>query len=265
MPSVPFRSIWIIGASTGIGHACALAFAAHGVRVVASARSQDALDALSKEAGDHADILPLCLDVTDQTAVQEALPKLEAQLAAPLDALLYCAATWNNDPSSQAKADSVRPVFEVNVFGCLHVLEAVLPKFKERRCGHIALVSSVAGFRGLPRALSYGASKAAMTHIAEALVFECAKDCVGIQVIHPGFVKTPLTDKNDFNMPFLMSAETAAQRILKGMIRAATSGQGAGKHFEITFPRRFTYWLKLLRLLPYRCYFWLVTKATRNL
>jgi short-subunit dehydrogenase len=186
-------------------------------------------------------------------------------LGTPLDAVLYCAATWNNDPSSQAKAESVRPVFDVNIFGCLHVLEAILPSFKERRAGHIALVSSVAGFRGLPRALSYGASKAAMTHIAEALVFECAQASVGIQVVHPGFVKTPLTDKNDFNMPFLMSAEAAAQRILQGMMKAAASGKSAGAHFEITFPRRFTFWLKILRMLPYRWYFWLVTKATRAL
>ncbi|HEY4547926.1 MAG TPA: SDR family NAD(P)-dependent oxidoreductase, partial [Pedomonas sp.] len=127
---------------------------------------------------------------------------------------------------------------------------------RSRRSGRVAIISSVAGFRGLPRALAYGASKAALTHIAEALWFECRRDGVTVQVIHPGFVKTPLTDKNDFPMPCLMQVENAARRIVAGMQR----GQ-----FEITFPRRFTVLLKLLRILPYRLYLPMVARATRNL
>jgi NAD(P)-dependent dehydrogenase (short-subunit alcohol dehydrogenase family) len=254
MSALPFRSIWIIGASTGIGRAAALAFARSGVTVLASARGADGLASLAAEAPTGT-VIPYPLDVTNRDAVLAAVPALETQLGHPLEAMLFCAATWSNDPDSQAKDSAVRPVFEVNIFGCLHALEAVLPGMKARRKGNVALISSVAGFRGLPRALAYGSSKAAMTHMAEALWFECAQANVTMQVIHPGFVRTPLTDKNDFKMPFLMEAEAAARRIVRGM---ASGG------FEITFPRRFTFMLKLLRMLPYSVYFSLVGRATKG-
>jgi short-subunit dehydrogenase len=126
---------------------------------------------------------------------------------------------------------------------------------KARASGRIVLVSSVAGYRGLPRAAAYGASKAALTHLGEALRLSLAPDNITVQVVNPGFVATPLTAKNDFPMPFLMPAEDAAQRILKGL---------AGSAFEITFPRRFTYFLKLLRILPYGLYFRVLAWATRR-
>ncbi len=250
--TVPFKTIWIIGASTGIGRAVALAFAKAGVTVAASARSADALATLVAEGSGNITAWPV--DAVDAAAVKHTAEKIEAAHGA-IDAMLYCAATWSNDETSQAKVSAIRPVFEVNIFGCLNAIEAVLPQMKARHAGRIALISSVAGFRGLPRALAYGSSKAALTHIAEGLKFECDAAGVVVQVIHPGFVKTPLTDKNDFNMPFLMSAEAAADRVVRGM-----SGTG----FEITFPRRFTWMLKLLRMLPYRLYFWLVTKGTKS-
>lgn len=250
--TIPFRTIWIIGASTGIGRAVALAFAHAGVKVAASARSADALASLVTEGGGNIAAFPV--DAVDAAAVSATAQKIEAALG-DIGAMLYCAATWSNDTESQAKASAIRPVFEVNIFGCLNAIEAVLPRMKARHQGRIAIISSVAGFRGLPRALAYGSSKAALTHIAEGLKFECDAAGVVVQVIHPGFVKTPLTDKNDFNMPFLMSAEAAATRVVRGM---------SGTAFEITFPRRFTWLLKLLRILPYRLYFWLVTKGTRG-
>jgi NAD(P)-dependent dehydrogenase (short-subunit alcohol dehydrogenase family) len=245
------KTVWIVGASTGIGRFTALAFAKAGTRVVASARSADGLATLAAEAPEGM-ILALPLDATDREACLAGFAQAEAMLGAPLDAVMACAATWNNDRGSQANAGAVRPLFEVNVFGALHLTEAALAAMGPRRSGRIAIVSSVAGFRGLPRALAYGASKAALTHIAEAMKFECDRQGIIVQVIHPGFVKTPLTDKNDFPMPFLMAPEAAAARIVAGM---------SGNSFEITFPRRFTYLLKLLRMMPYRLYFWLVGKA----
>jgi NAD(P)-dependent dehydrogenase (short-subunit alcohol dehydrogenase family) len=251
--TVPFKTLWIIGASTGIGRDTALAFARAGVKVAASARRPDLLNALVAEGGGNISAFPL--DVGDAKDVAQVADAVRAQLV-EIDAMLFAAATWNNDKTSQAKASVVSPVFEVNVFGALRVIEAILPRMKLRRQGRIVLISSVAGFRGLPRALAYGASKAALTHIAEALRFECKPLGITVQVVHPGFVKTPLTDKNDFKMPFLMSAESAAARMVAGM-----SHDG----FEISFPRRFTYMLKLLRLLPYRLYFALVGRATTGL
>jgi NAD(P)-dependent dehydrogenase (short-subunit alcohol dehydrogenase family) len=251
--SIPFKNIWVVGASTGIGRDTALAFARAGVKVAASARRPELLEALVAEGSGNIKAFPL--DVTDAANVAQVTAQVRDHFG-EIDAVLYAAATWNNDQGSQARVSAVAPMFEVNVYGALRVIEAVLPRMKVRRAGRFVLISSVAGFRGLPRALAYGASKAALTHIAECLRFECDPLGVTIQVVHPGFVKTPLTDKNDFKMPFLMSAEAAAARMVAGM---------CGTQFEITYPKRFTYMLKLLRLLPYRLYFALVGKATANL
>ena len=251
--TVPFKRLWIIGASTGIGRDTALAFAKAGVEVIASARSEAALASLPLESGGR--IFPYPLDVADHAATQAARARIEAERG-PIDAMLFAAATWSNSKDSQATAAIIRPVFEVNIFGALNAIEAVLPAMKASKAGHIAIISSVAGFRGLPNAMAYGASKAALTHIAEALKFECDPLGVQVQVIHPGFVKTPLTDKNDFKMPFLMSSTAAAERIVTGM---------CGTGFEITFPRRFTWMLKVLRALPYALYFKLVGSATKGL
>jgi short-subunit dehydrogenase len=250
--SIPFKTIWIVGASTGIGRSVALAFAKAGVTVAASARSAEGLATLVAEGAGKISAYPV--DSTDASGILQTATQIRESLGA-IDAVLYCAATWSNDTATQATVAAIRPVFEVNIFGCLNVIEAVLPTMKANRAGQIAIISSVAGFRGLPRALAYGSSKAALTHIAEGLKFECDDAGVVVQVIHPGFVKTPLTDKNDFKMPFLISSENAADRVVRGM-----SGNG----FEITFPKRFTFMLKLLRLLPYSVYFWLVSKGTKG-
>jgi len=252
--ALSFTSIWIVGASTGIGRATALEFARAGVTVFASARRAALLEALAAEAPEG-HIIPVPVDASDRAAMLAAYARIEAEHGTP-GALLFAAAMSAPEDGTQAVAEVIGPMFELNVYGCLHMLEAGLPALRSRRSGRVAIISSVAGFRGLPRALAYGASKAALTHIAEALWFECRRDGVTVQVIHPGFVKTPLTDKNDFPMPCLMQVENAARRIVAGMQR----GQ-----FEITFPRRFTVLLKLLRILPYRLYLPMVARATRNL
>jgi len=250
----PFKSIWIVGASTGIGRETALEFARRGVTVFASARRAALLEELAREAPEGR-IIPMPVDAVDREAMLAAYAHIEQGHGVP-DALLFAAATHAPERSCQAVAPVCGPVFEVNVSGCLHMLEAALPALRARRSGRVAIISSVAGFRGLPRALAYGASKAALTHIAEALWFECRRDGVAVQVVHPGFVKTPLTANRDFTMPFLMSADEAARRIVDGMTKGG---------FEITFPRRFTYFLKFLRVLPYGIYLRLVAHATRGL
>jgi NAD(P)-dependent dehydrogenase (short-subunit alcohol dehydrogenase family) len=249
-----FKAIWIIGASTGIGRYTALAFARAGIKVAASARKVEQLESLAAEAPPGM-ILPVPLDAADAAACKAGFAMAQAALG-DVGAVLFCAATWTNSTDIQAKAGIIRPVFEVNVFGALNAIEAALEAFLPRKNGRIAVISSVAGFRGLPRGMAYGASKAALTHICEALKFDCDPLGITVQVIHPGFVRTPLTDKNDFKMPFLMEPEAAAQRIVDGM---------AGDSFELTFPRRFTYQLKLLRALPYALYFWLVKRATKTI
>lgn len=253
MQPTRFQTLWLVGASSGIGRETALAFARAGVTVIASARRQGELAALAAE-GPVGKIIPLAMDVADPASIAAALATARERAGA-IEALLYAAATWTPETESAVSVAAVRHVFEVNLFGCLAVIEAVLPQMQQARRGRIAIVSSVAGFRGLPRALAYGASKAALTHIAETLRLQLHKDHIVVQAIHPGFVRTPLTDKNDFTMPFLMEADQATARIVAGM---------ATDRFEITFPRRFTWMLKLLGLLPDAAYFPLVRRATRG-
>lgn len=252
--ALSFNSIWIVGASTGIGRATALEFAKAGVTVFASARREHLLEELAAQAP-AGRIIPFPVDAANREAMLAAYARIEAEHGTP-GALLFAAAMSAPENGSQAIAPVLAPMFDLNVYGCLHMLEAALPALRSQGKGRVAIISSVAGFRGLPRALAYGASKAALTHIAEALWFECRRDGVTVQVIHPGFVKTPLTDKNDFPMPCLMRVEDAARRIVAGMER---------RGFEITFPRRFTIGLKLLRILPYGLYLRLVARATRSL
>jgi short-subunit dehydrogenase len=141
----------------------------------------------------------------------------------------------------------------VNVFGVVHGLSAIMPRMATRGFGQIGVNASIAGYGGLPRAAAYGATKAAMIHMCEALRFDCENLGLVMQVINPGFVETPLTGKNDFPMPFLVKQDEAARRVVDGF---ATGG------FEITFPRRFAYMVKAINLLPYPLYFAIVSRMT---
>ena len=148
-------------------------------------------------------------------------------------------------------ADMLRHV-EVNYLGALKVLDAVLPALLARGAGHISLVGSVAGYRGLPQSLAYGPTKAALINLAETLYLDLHAKGIGVSIINPGFVATPLTAGNAFDMPALLTPDQAADAIVAGW------AQGA---FEIHFPKRFTLWLKLLRILPNRVFFKLVGKV----
>jgi short-subunit dehydrogenase len=247
--------IWITGASSGIGRALALRLADGGHRVAASARTADALAELGAETrADGGAIRPYPLDVIDRPAVAAVVAAIERDLG-PIEVAVLAAGTHQPVSAEAFKADGLARLVAINVVGVGNCLEPLLQRMIARRQGRIAVVSSVAGYRGLPTSAYYGATKAALINLAESLKFDLDRHGVTMQLINPGFVRTPLTDKNEFAMPFLIEAEAAAERIAKGLKSSS---------FEITFPRRFTYLLKLLRCLPYRLYFPLVARATRK-
>jgi NAD(P)-dependent dehydrogenase (short-subunit alcohol dehydrogenase family) len=241
------KTVWIVGASSGIGQATASALHAQGARVIVSARKVQALDDFAVA---HPGSLAVALDATDAWAVKDVAGQLLAQ--GPLDCVMYCAGHYQPMVGvAMDLSDMLRHV-EVNYSGALHVLDAVLPAMLARGAGHFSLVGSVAGYRGLPQSLAYGPTKAALINLAETLYLDLRPKGLGVSLINPGFVQTPLTAGNAFTMPALLTPEQAATAILKGW------AQGA---FEVHFPKRFTLCLKALRLLPYRAYFALIRQV----
>lgn len=242
--------LWITGASQGIGRAVALAAAARGWTVSATARSFAGLENLAAESGGRIHGFPG--DITDRAGLAAVVAAIEAQRG-PIDIAVLNAGTHEPTDGAVFDAAAYDHLIKVNLTGTVNSLAAVLPGFARRRAGRVALVSSVAAYRGLPKAGAYCASKAAVTALAESLRFDLAAVGVTVQVVHPGFVRTPLTDRNRFAMPSLIEPEEAAAHILAGL---------TSSRFEIAFPRGFISMLKLLRLLPYRLYFPLVARRT---
>jgi NAD(P)-dependent dehydrogenase (short-subunit alcohol dehydrogenase family) len=241
------KTVWLVGASTGIGEATASQLHALGARVVVSARKQEALEAFAQR---HPGSVALALDVTDAQAVQAAALALQAQ--GPLDCVVYCAGHYHAMRAFAMDLPDMQRHMDVNYLGALRVVDAVLPAMLARGAGHISLIGSVAGFRGLPQSLAYGPTKAALINLAETLYLDLRDKGVGVSLVNPGFVETPLTANNDFDMPALLTPAQAATAIVKGW------AQG---RFEIHFPKRFTFWFQLLRVLPHRAYFSLVSRA----
>lgn len=247
------KIIWITGASSGIGAETALQMAKSGWRVAATARSLDKLEALAEQAASYdGAIIPYAGDVTDLKAMSAIADAIEVEQGI-IDIALLNAGTYFPDTDESFTADSFKKTFDVNVNGMANCVEPLLKKFRVRRAGHIAIVASVAGYRGLPRSLSYGATKAALINFAEALYIESKDAGIKVQVINPGFVKTPLTDTNDFEMPMLMPVEDAAKALIKGI---------HSNKFEITFPWQFALILKTIGLLPNKLYLNLIGKIT---
>ena len=254
-PAIPNwrgKRVWLVGASSGIGRAVAAQLHAQGAQVIVSARQQALLDAFVQQ---HPGSQALALDVTDAQAVQHAAHHLQAQ--APLDLVCYCAGHYAPMRADTLALPELLRHQQVNLTGALHLLAAVVPGLlasaQAGRAPHLSLVASVAGWRGLPQSLAYGPTKAALINLAETLFLDLRPQGVGVSVVNPGFVDTPLTRQNDFTMPALLTPEQAAQAMLRGWERG---------DFELHFPRRFTLWLKLLRVLPYRWYFPLVHRMT---
>ena len=247
MNTVSGKKIWMVGASEGIGEALAYRLAAEGATIALSARNIEKLKTLAAALPGQGH-LALALDVTQQEMISAAWAEIERQWG-KIDILIYNAGVYDPMSARQFDLEKVEQMLDVNFRGALRVLHCALPIFIARGAGHIVLVASVAAYSGLPNAIGYGSSKAALLHLAENMRLDLAKSDIQVQVVSPGFVKTRLTDKNNFKMPFMVSAEVAAERIYRGMLSTC---------FEIHFPRRFTYALKFLRLLPYRVYFALV-------
>jgi short-subunit dehydrogenase len=233
--------VWITGASSGLGRALARRMAADGWTVAASARGAEALAALAKGAEDRKGaIRAYPLDVTDAAAVPAVVAAIERDLG-PIDQAVLNAGTHRPVRAADFRAADFRKLVDLNLMGTVHCLAALLPGMIARRGGHIAVVASVAGYRGLPTSAAYGMTKAGLINMAEALKPELDGLGVRLQVVNPGFVRTPLTDKNPFPMPFLMEVEDAADALYRGL---------GSERFEIVFPRRFAYMLKVLRCLP---------------
>ncbi len=243
------KVVWIIGASTGIGRATAAQLHARGAQVIVSARKAPALHQFVRE---HPGSLALPLDVSDADALPQALRQILAQHGG-IDLAMYCAGVYQPMRAPQFSTAVMRQHIEVNLMGAVSMLEVLLPVLLSQGRGHVSLVSSVAGYRGLPQALAYGTSKAAMQYLAETLFLDLRPAGIGVSMINPGFVDTPLTAGNEFPMPALLTPDLAADHILTGWRR--------GK-FDIHFPWRFSIWLKLLRLLPHGLYVRAVHRAT---
>jgi NAD(P)-dependent dehydrogenase (short-subunit alcohol dehydrogenase family) len=243
------RSVWLVGASSGIGAALALALSALGARVTISARREAVLHEVAQQA--QSPMRVLALDATDAQAVAQAAAQVQAEQG--LDVVVYAAGHYQAQRAPDIDLVECERHWRINVWGAQALGAAVLPVLMAQGHGHWSVVSSIAGHRGLPRALAYGSSKAALTHWMEALVFDLRPRGVGLSVVHPGFVRTPMTAVNDFEMPALISPEEAAQAILRDWARGC---------FDVHFPKRFTWVVKALRHLPDRLYFYLVKKTT---
>ena len=247
MTSASWRNVWITGASTGIGAALARRLDTHVPHVALSARSQDKIDALCA-TGTTLRSYPL--DVVDADATRQVVAAIGAS-GGPIDLAVLNAGTWALQDAPEFTLEAVRRGLDVNVNGVYNGLHAVLPSMLERGAGHIAIVASVAGYRGLPRSIAYAPTKAALINLAEILRLELAPKGITVSVVNPGFVDTPMTEQNDFDMPGLISAEVAAEAMEKGL--------RAGR-YEVSFPFGFTLMMKVLRVLPHWLYFWLAKR-----
>ncbi len=245
------KRVWLTGASSGIGAATARALAQAGARLAVSARSAASLQQLVGELP-GAGHLAMPLDIADAATVEAAVQRLLADWGG-IDLAVLAAGAYRPMRGFELDLGAARGMIETNLIGTLNCVAAIAAPMLQAGSGHIAIVASVAGYRGLPKAAAYGPTKAALINLAESLRLDLGPRGIKVQVINPGFVKTPLTDRNDFRMPALISSEQAAGAILRGL---------TSSRFEIHFPHRFTSVLKLLRLLPYGLYFPLIRRAT---
>ena len=247
------KVIWITGASSGIGKALAIKFAKEGWKVAISARRENLLNEIAKT---YNDIFPYPLDVTDSNKCELVFNSIKEKFK-NVDISVF--STGIHDPKSEKSLDlnKVRQIMEVNFFGTINSVNAVYKYYKERKSGQISIVSSVAGYRGLPAGGAYCASKSALTSFTESLNFDMKRKNVRVSLISPGFIKTPMTDQNDFPMPMIKTPEFAAEEIYNGLVKKNA--------FEIHFPKIFTFIMKILQILPNLAYFKLVEKGMKKI
>ncbi len=250
-----FNLVWITGASTGIGRALALRLARSGCIVLASARGKKKLGTLVNEAEALSGrIIPVPLDVTDADEVRATYKNILVDYGVP-DLCIPNAGTYIPMDGAVFSAEVYAKQIDINWMGVVRILDAVIPSMVDRGSGRIAVVASVSGYRGLRTASAYGATKAALINMCEALHMELSDYGVKVQVVNPGFIETPLTDKNNFRMPALMPVNKAAEAFFRGL---------KSERFEITFPRRFTWVVKFLSHLPYALYLPLMGRVTKK-
>ena len=245
------KKIWITGASSGIGKSVAEKFANEGWKVAVSARRKELLDELAK----NPNIVSFPLDVTNRNQINEVFKNILDNFG-NLDICLFSSGTYEPKDEQNIDPDKIKNVINVNFLGVIDCVKSVEGYFKDRKSGHISIVSSIAGYRGLPNSSGYGPSKAALTNFSESIYFDFKKFGVRVSVVSPGFIKTPLTDKNEFPMPFLKTPEYAAEKIFSGLVKSSA--------FEIHFPKGLTLTLKFLRILPYKLYLFLVDKLVKR-
>lgn len=244
------KNIWIIGASSGIGHALSKELLQRGAKLILSARNTDKLETLKAGlTGDHY-VCPV--DIRNIESVQNAL-KFEQEKCGHIDSIINLAALYEPASIKDMNIEKARLLVDVNITGSLNLIYAALPVLKYQSHGQLVLCGSVAGYRGLPNGQPYSATKAAIINLAESLKIE--NPDLDIKLINPGFVRTPLTDKNDFEMPMMIEPEEAAKAIADGLLK---------KSFEIHFPKKFTILMKLLRLIPNAIYFKIAGKFARG-
>ena len=245
------KTIWITGASSGIGKALAIKFSKEGWNVAISAIRQNLLEEIAKS---NKNIYPFSLDVTDNEKCKLVFENVKKKLG-DVNISFFC--TGIHDPESERKLnlEKIRKIIEVNFFGTVNSINAVYNYYKDKKSGQISIVSSVAGYRGLPAGGAYCSSKSALTTFAESLYFDLKRYNVRVSVVHPGFIKTPMTDQNNFMMPMIKSADFAAEKIFKGLTQSNS--------FEIHFPKQFPFIMKILKIMPNWLYLKLVKKGMK--
>lgn len=233
------KRYWLVGASEGLGRALAASLAAEGARLVLSARNQARLEELASALPGGADVVPV--DISSLASVRQA-----RETAGEIDGLIFIAGVYWPQRAQDWDPEQVETMCDINFTGAARVLGSVVPGFARRDAGHVVIIGSLSGFRGLPNAIGYGASKAGVMHLAENLRADLARTKVRVQLVNPGFIKTRLTDKNDFTMPFIVTPEVAAGHVIAAM---------RGTRFQSNFPRVFSWVFRGAQFLPAPLYF----------
>ena len=246
------KTIWITGGSTGIGKAVAIKFASKGWNVAISARREKLLEEISNN---YENIHGFPLDVTDKQKCKDIFEQIKNKFH-NIDICFFSTGTWDPKKEKNIDVEQIEEVFKINFFGTLNSIKTIEDYFRKRKKGIITIVSSIAGYRGLPNSTGYGPSKSALNNLAESLYFDFKRFNVRVCLVSPGFIKTPMTDKNDFKMPFLKTTEYAAEQIYDGLLNKNV--------FEIHFPKMLTLTLKIFSFLPSKIYFYLIGKMTKH-
>ena len=247
------KKIWITGASSGIGKTLAIKFANQGWQVAASARRENLLKDLNRQ---NPNIYSFPLDVRNENESKNTFQNIIKKFQT-IDMSVFCTGIHDPDAEKKLSSEKIREIMETNFFGTLNSIMAVNTYFREKKNGHISIVSSVAGYRGLPAASGYCASKSALTSLAESLYFDFKRHNVRVSLVSPGFIKTPMTNKNKFPMPMIKSPEFAAEKMFTGLTKK--------NKFEIHFPIAFTMLMKLLKIMPNWLFFLLVKKGMKTI